>query len=398
MRLRLITGLVLKDIVHEFAAFACSTIGLAAVLAPLLLLFALRSGIVEGMRSDLIDDPRAREIVNVVNRGHTQAFFDALTKSPDVAFVIPRTRTLSATILLANTKSPQELARAELFATAPGDPLLRGLSQGRPDEIILSDSLARRLGLAAGDQTIASVQRQQGGQMQAAQVVLQVSAIAPASRFARDAVFAPLAFNLGVEDFQDGRLSALTEPTQFIRDPDRRYAGFRIYAKRLEDVSIIDRRLRPEGEVFSRIDDVEMLLSLDRNLTLLFLLIAGLGGGGFVLSLGVGIWSAIDRKQGDLGILRLLGATRSDMILFPFIHGQVVALCGAGIATILALSICDLMNTIHMTGGGTREIGVLSGSAVSGGAAVSVICAAIATVIAGWRAARITPVEGMRGT
>ena len=60
--------LALADIWHERVLFLCSALGCAAVLAPLILLFGLRQGVVAGLRAELLEDPRAREVVSVAHR------------------------------------------------------------------------------------------------------------------------------------------------------------------------------------------------------------------------------------------------------------------------------------------------------------------------------------------
>ncbi|MCK5203198.1 MAG: hypothetical protein KAR15_04980, partial [Desulfobacterales bacterium] len=54
--------LALRDYLHERLLSACAVMGLAAVLAPLLVLFGVKSGIINTMSDRLIQDPRNREI------------------------------------------------------------------------------------------------------------------------------------------------------------------------------------------------------------------------------------------------------------------------------------------------------------------------------------------------
>ena len=95
-RLALVAALAWRDLVHEARLFACTATGFAAVLAPLLVLFALKHGVIEGLRETLVQNPRARMVVNTANRGFDQQVLATLAARPDVAFVVPRTRTLNA--------------------------------------------------------------------------------------------------------------------------------------------------------------------------------------------------------------------------------------------------------------------------------------------------------------
>ncbi len=58
-RLPLVAGLSLRDLLHERRLSVCSLVGLAAVLAPLIVLFGLKHGVIEGLRADLVEN-RAR--------------------------------------------------------------------------------------------------------------------------------------------------------------------------------------------------------------------------------------------------------------------------------------------------------------------------------------------------
>ena len=104
--------LALADLWHERVLFLCSALGCAAVLAPLIVLFGLRQGVVAGLRAELLEDPRAREIVSIVNRTLEPALFARLAADPRVAFLVPRTRALSATIVLENPARPASGLRA----------------------------------------------------------------------------------------------------------------------------------------------------------------------------------------------------------------------------------------------------------------------------------------------
>jgi putative ABC transport system permease protein len=88
-RPRLVLGLALRDLRHERRLAACSIIGFATVLAPLIVLFGLKHGVIEGLRAELIQNPRTREVVNTAYRGFDAAFFARLAARPEVASSCP---------------------------------------------------------------------------------------------------------------------------------------------------------------------------------------------------------------------------------------------------------------------------------------------------------------------
>jgi putative ABC transport system permease protein len=397
-RARLILGLSLRDLWHERRLAICSMIGLAAVLAPLILLFGLKNGVIAGLRADLIENPRSRMIVNASNRTFDQAFFQTLRARPDIAFAVPRTRTLNTEARFERSDRPGTVARAELLASGPGDPLVAGLPHPAPDSIIPSASIAARLDLAPGARVILRGVRGAGADREILAVPVTVTAVAPPAAFARDGVFVDLRLLVLVDGFIDNVLAPTTRPGDIADDPTRAYAGFRAHARWLEDVITIDHALRTQGvEVETLSDQVAGLLGLDRSLNLLFGLIAGLGGLGYLVSLGVGLYANVERKRRDLSLLRLVGLLRRDMILFPLIQSAAIALIGAMAAAAIALSVAMVVNSLDFgqaTGG--RAICALGAEHVLLATLVTLLGAMAAAIFAGARAARILPSEGLR--
>lgn len=388
--------LALADLWHERVLFLCSALGCAAVLAPLIVLFGLRQGVVAGLRAELLDDPRAREVVSVVNRTLEPALFQRLSADPRIAFLVPRTRALSATIVIENPAREGQGVRMELLPTAEGDPLLPGVTPGA-DGLVLSATAAERLGLAAGDAVLASVARSRGGEREVLSLPLRVAGIAPPGAALRDAAFATVPVLLLVEDFLDGTAGAEARPGSEAEARARPFAGFRLHAARLEDVPALDREFRLAGiEVASRAEAVAGLLRLDRNLALLFLAIAGAGGAGYLVSLGVGLWAQVERKRRDLALLSLLGLKRRALLALPLIQAAAVALVGALMAFAIAAAVATVLNRAFAgTVTGDRPVCLLTAGMGLAAAGVTLGGALLAAVLAGLRAAAVPPAEGL---
>ena len=60
--------LAMADLLAERLLALCTTLALAAVLAPLVILAGLRAGVVQGLREVLLEDPRVREVATAANR------------------------------------------------------------------------------------------------------------------------------------------------------------------------------------------------------------------------------------------------------------------------------------------------------------------------------------------
>jgi putative ABC transport system permease protein len=393
----MILRLALSDLRHERVLFLCSALGCAAVLAPLIVLFGLREGVVAGLRAELLEDPRAREVVSVVNRTIDPAVLARVTADPRVAFLVPRTRALSATIVLENPARPGSGVRVELLPTAADDPLLPGRSAMDADELVLSAAALQRLGLNVGDQVLASVPRVREGQREALTLEMRVAAEAPLSAAVREAAFSTLPLLLLAEDFLDGLVGPDARPGTEAEARARPFAGFRLHAARIEDVPTLDRDLRAEGiEVASRADAVAGLLRLDRNLALLFLAIAGAGGAGYLVSLGVGLWAQVERKRRDIALLSLLGLKRRALLMLPLVQAAAVALVGAVLAFAIAAAVATVLNRAFAgTVTGDRPVCLLTPMMGFAAAGITMAGALLAAVMAGLRAAAMPPADGL---
>lgn len=391
----MVLRLALADLRHEGVLFLCSVFGCAAVLAPLIVLFGLRQGVVAGLRAELLEDPRAREIVSVVNRTLEPDLLARLAADPRVAFMVPRTRALSATIVLENPSRPGSGLRVELLPTAAGDPLLPGLSAMDADELVISGTALQRLGLAVGDRVLASVARTHDGARQVLTLPMRVGGVAPLTAAARDSAFAAVPVLVLTEDFLDGIAGIDARPET--SPPPRPFAGFRMHAARLDDVPALDRELRLAGiEVASRADAVAGLLRLDRNLALLFLALAGAGGAGYLVSLGVGLWAQVERKRRDLALLSLLGLRRRGLLMMPLLQAGAVALAGAALAFGMAAAVATVLNRAFAgTVTGERPVCLLTAQMGAAAAGATLLGALVAAMLAGLRAAAVPPAEGL---
>ncbi len=286
--------------------------------------------------------------------------------------------------------------RVELIPTAPGDPLLPVGPVGT-DSVVLTASAAARLRVGAGDALSGRLARVLDGRRESVLLALNVAAVAPPAAFPRDAAFVPLALAVLVEDFQDGHTGPPGD-TLALAAPDRaEYAGFRLYARRLEEVPALDAALQAQGiEVVSRAADVSGLLRVDRNLGLLFGLVAGLGGLGFLVSLGAGLWANVERKRVPLAQLRFLGLRAGSLRLFPMAQAAVLAASGVMAALVAALAAAVVVNrAFDGTLALDRPLCLITPGLAAAAAGVTLAGAVLVAAAAGTRAARVEPWEGV---
>lgn len=388
-----------KDLRNEPILSLCMILSITAVLAPLIVIAGLRSGVMNNIRQNLLEDPHALEIVNIANSSFTARRIKQLADRSDVQFLIPRTRTLAASLFL---EKPDQLGigkRVMVIPTANGDPLLKNLPLlgNRNNAIILSSSAAASLNIKSGDNLLAYLGRIVQGAHQDIKIPLQIITIAPPSVTDQDAAFVTLPFAVMVEAYQNGLKNWPKDLQQLTIPDDQVYAGFRLYADKLFDVPELDQFFRRSGiDVLSKAGEVQGLLSLDQRLTLLFMLVASLGGGGMMIALGAGLWANTERKQKSLAMLRFSGLSAFDLMIFPMIQGCFLTIMGCLLAVVLAIAVGTMINHIF--------INILPmGNALFLLTTLTIIkiffCVILGTIliaiVAGRRSARVQPWEGM---
>ena len=232
MRIALVTSLAWQDYRNDAWLSACSVLALVAVIAPLLVLFGLKFGLVSSLTERLETDPATREIIPLGGGRFSRAFIEQLGQRSDVAFALPRTRQIAATAQVG-------ALTLEMLPTAAGDPLLAGLPTPRGlDQIVLSHTAAEKLAARPGDWLDTGFARQVAGRVEAQRTRLQVVAVLPLEAFTRDGLFADLSVLQAAEDYRDGRgVPALGWAGDEVGVSEQRvYPAFRLYARSLADV------------------------------------------------------------------------------------------------------------------------------------------------------------------
>ncbi len=228
-------SLAMRDYWHEALLSACSVLGLAAVLSPLMVLLGVHHGIITAMTERLLKDPRTLEITPVGSGKYGPEWFAELENLPGVAFVLPETRSIAATVRLFQHKDGKEQQSASpMTPTADRDPLLLRWNQQTPvweilapDTLppalsavlstpgsegpalsvnaVLSESLARKLAAAPGELLEARVDRVRAGRRESAALPVRVASILPPEAQSTDMLFIPLELLVATEDYRDGK-------------------------------------------------------------------------------------------------------------------------------------------------------------------------------------------------
>ena len=406
--------LACKDYWHEFLLSACAVLGLAALLTPLLVLYGVKFGVVQTLTERLRNDPRNLEISPVISGRYTPEYLAKLAAHPDVAFVLPRTRSIAATMdLSAGNGDARSVLVASLEPTAEGDPLLLrfdaavpAMPQSPDTEAIgvtLSASAAEKLHLKQGDTLNGKVERRFQGKVQTARVALRVAAVLPLAAQQKDVAYVPLLLMEATEDYRDGRaVPELGAQNGWTGEPrpqgERVYPGFRLYARGLDHVMPLREAFAAQKlDVYTHAEEIEQVTALARALNLIFALICAATGIGFLASTASNVLAGIKRKERILGLLRLHGFTTGKLMLFPLAQSLLTALAGTALASgvygVAAFAINRLFSASVI---GMEQVCLLlpehfslAFAAVSGLALLAALAPAL-------RAARVEPSEVIR--
>lgn len=325
--------LALCDYFHERLLSACAIMGLAAVLAPLMVLFGVKIGIINTMSDRLIHDPRNREISPVGSGRYDANWFTEMGKRPDVAFVIPQTRSIAASMILykKDTTKPRTVV-VSLLPTAEGDPLLTkwGLIPAKETHVVLSESAARKLNVKAEQDIIGQVGRSKAGVKEQVSVNLRITAVLPLAAFQREAAFVQLELLEATEDYRDGRGSKIFGwPGKSRPAGPRNYPSFRLYARSIYDVAELRNMLMDQGlEVYTKAEEIEVVKSLDRSFSLIFRLIATVAVLGYFASMASNVLANVNRKSRYLGISSLIGFSIGSIIWYPIVQSVTTSILG----------------------------------------------------------------------
>ena len=393
--------LALLDQRREPTAFLCHVLALAAVLAPLMILFGLKTGVIALLTERLERDPSVRQVRILGVGEYSETLLSELRRDPRISFVVPHPHPINADMWFSRAGARgAPLVSGTIMASAAADPVLAfDVEPPGESETVLTAPLARALDAAIGDEIVLLVERFNAAETQTR--TLTVTGILPAGRIGSSISLLTPSLTMALDRWKEGyREPGFGDAGRPAPTGGPSYPTFRIYAADLSSVAPLAERLSDLGmRVVTNTAEIERTLILNRTLGIVFTTIAVVGGAGYLLSLGASLWANVARKRYELSVLRLQGLGRKAAMTFPGIQGLSIALAGYCVAVLLYQSAASAMNATLGIGVETAEaqqICRLYPWHFAAAAAASLSLALLAALVAARRVTLIDPAEGIR--
>jgi putative ABC transport system permease protein len=344
-------GIAVKSVRHSWFSNGFSAIALAAVLAPLLILYGLKLGIVTGMLEQLRSDPNIMRIGINGYKPLTDDDIAAIGALPQTGFVVGAPRSIAARVEMRSKPESRKIFTADWLPSGEGDPLLLKNKSAPVDKksVILSEPLAEKLQAKKGDTVTAAVYR--NNQSEVYELNVRVGDILPRHLVAGDRAFATVDLLNSLAAFSDGYAvpEAGIEGLD-ISTREERYDSVRLYARTIDDVVSLEREVSAMYgfRTSSEASSIQWVRDLERIMGGLFFIIAAAGGIGYVISLWATIAGSVRQSRNQLSLLRLLGVRRNWLWIFPLVQVLVITTLGISIAFLFAFSAGAVMNSLYL--------------------------------------------------
>ncbi len=323
----MILSLSLADLKHERVLSICAIAAMTAVLAPLLLLFSLRYGILSTLEHNLSSNPQNLELRMLSGYNLPRSFFEELRSDPNVGFAVEMTRALSVSADVSSNGRVK--TGAECIPTATGDPLLAFSSikdLANDDEVVISNSLASDMKAKIGDSIRLAISRIKDSQTQRAVQSFKIKGILPSSLSSGYKLYLPLKVIIAMEDYRDGYEPLIFSDGSNENCARESFAKVRLYAKDIDSVKPLSMKLREKYNIQDKLAEIEELKALTRTLNFIFITIASVSVIGGALAVGGLIFSGISRKERSLALLRISGLSDLGIVLMIALENMILAM------------------------------------------------------------------------
>lgn len=246
-------GLAIRDLFRLWTTTQHHVIIVAGICLPILMLLGIKRGHVESLRQDLITSPTGRQVTfwsaqkgELMDRTSVERLSKELAS---IEVIIPETQR----IVRLKFKEGENVRTAEtvtLYATRPGDPLLKQISIDAPKsggrEIIVGQAVAEQLKATVGSTVDIVLIRGRGDKEETVEVQCQISAIMQTPELDASIGYADLDLLDQFDAFGRGfRVENLGWPSAKVSAADS-YASYLFFCETGNSFSESDRKMMSE--------------------------------------------------------------------------------------------------------------------------------------------------------
>lgn len=358
--------IALREMRHEWLASLCFIGALVGGLAPLLLILALKNGVLDRMVNGLVEDPRNRELIVIGTGLYEDAFFTELASQNGVGFVSPATRSINAMANGVQNPTARLLEKAvPLIPSGSGDPLSGVAADIAPGQTVLSFALASALQVKAGQSVRMLIGREISGVRETARADLHVLSVMEPNRYERPLLLLSLQDMVAVERFRDDASIQVDEWRDPRPLPDH-FASFRIFAQDLKDVAQLQDYLKQQGiEVRPRASNIRLLLGFRENLSFLYATIAVLAVIGFGAAMVANLRGMVERQRISFSLLALIGMPLAARRMVPLVQSVTLVFVGITLTLLVVLGMVFAVNAAFLSSSGYRIAHLSLGNVVA---------------------------------
>lgn len=389
--------LALRAVIHARGRILVAALSLAAVLAPLLLMYGIKTGVVEGLIGRLRTDPKVLEVRLLGHAPLAEQDIEVLRAIPEVGFVIGTIRSISSRIEFARADAPRNLVKADLAPTGINDPLTDGLVLASGSGVFLSETLAAALNVHIGDAVAGSALR---AGVEEIEFRFTVEGILPATLLNGNKALAHPGVLSELETFLDG----YAIPARGIggKDPRERNASFaslRLYARAIEDIEAVDAIVRAKGfRAESNAANIRWIRNLDNAMATVFAIISVSALIGFLIGLSASLTGLFEQMRPHLSLLRLLGASRNALLVFPLMDALAIAILGLVLAFAMDFVMCKSANVLFAGNSLGGEICVMQPGAFAGASFLTTVVVLFVSLRLAVAVMRVSPTLALRNS
>lgn len=319
--------LALAEIRHWKLSALCQVFLIAGIVAPVMLMHALQTGVMADLRAYFEATPDNLRLHPTQSFTRDQTWFDRWSKDPQIGFLAPHPYENAVELSIDSDRHRNPIDTV-ILASGPGDLMLPpGVPAPSLGDVVLTASLADALDAKVGDTVRLNAFQPDPDRF--SKLPLKVLAITPSSRWASDGALVSPEIMIEAWNWRRGYSSRLFGLEGEAFEGEQTFPRFRMYAKRLSDLQPLAERLRSEGVgVSGNFADAELADAIERGARSAVLIVSfGLMAGG-VVALAAGLLSDAARLRPSIQLLRMDGLSSAGARAIMLWKAMLVGLWG----------------------------------------------------------------------